>query len=348
MRYFAQILLLLVFAQCGFAQDVSISLDGEPFTKSFIARPPNGDRLLEFVREKESLEKWTKLVGYRYQQLPAIGNDPRRAAEGMAKIVKGTNPKAQSRVMVNEKADESILDFLTWTADQKIIEFNVFRFAKSEDGKAVVSLQLAYRFTDSSPEGIEKFKAVRDSWIKQALEFDMKNIHTAVASTPATIGNGSFTVMLDDEIFPKKVFNAFPQGDKQLRFVRENETFDKWEKMVAFKRQSFGTDPKVVATSMAQMAMLFNNQSQANVFVDEGSSQAYVDYKTWPDGNRFTQFNVYRFAKSADGKAVVALHFAQRIPQQNMNVDDLKRIRESWLKQAQSFDMKIVFVALDE
>lgn len=349
MRRFAQVLLLLVFAQCVFAQEASITLDGEPFTKKFVGSPPNGDKLLEFVRENETFDKWTKLVGYRYQQLPVIGNDPKNAAAGMAQIVKATNPKAQSRVIVNEKTDEAILDFLTWPADQQIIEFNVFRYAKSNDGKAVVSLQLAYRFTDSSPEGIEKFKTVRDAWLKQALAFDMKNVQAAVAGTPAAPAPGNLTIMLDDEVFSKKVFNALPQGDKQLRFVRESETFEKWEKMVVFKRQSFGTDPKAVANRMAQMAMLFNNgQAQASVFVEEGASEAYVDYKAWPEGNRFTEFNVYRFAKSADGKAVVALHLARRIPQGNIDAEELKRIRESWLKQAHSFDMKSVFVALGE
>lgn len=348
MRRFAQILLLLVFAQGVFAQAALITLDGEPFTKKFIGSPPNGDRLLEFVRESETFEKWTKLVGYRYQQLPVIGNDPKKVAAGMAQIVKATNPKAQSRVIVNEKTDEVILDFLTWSADQQIIEFNVFRYAKSNDGKAVVSLQLAYRFSDSSPEGIEKFKTVREAWLKQAIAFDMQNVQTAVAGTPAATPHGTLTIMLDDEVFSKKMFNALPQGDKQLRFVRESETFEKWEKMVSLKRQSFGTDPKAVANHMAQVATLFNGHAQASVVVDEEASEAYVDYKAWPEGNRFTAFNVYRFAKSADGKAVVAIHFVRRIPQLNVDAEELKRIRVSWLKQARSFDMKSVFVALGE
>ncbi len=347
-RRFAQILLLLLFAQYVFAQEAAITLDGEPFTKKFVGSPPNGDRLLEFVRENETFEKWTKLVGYRYQQLPVIGNDPKKVAAGMAQIVKAINPKAQSRVIVNEKIDEAILDFLTWPADQQIIEFNIFRYAKSNDGKAVVSLQLAYRFTDSSPEGIEKFKTVRDAWLKQALAFDMRNVQAAVAGPPAATSLGNLTIMLDDEAFSKKMFNALPQGDKQLRFVRESETFEKWEKMVAFKRQSFGADPNVVANRMAQMAMLSNGQAQARVFVDEGASEAYVDYKAWPEGDHFTEFNVYRFAKSADGKAVVALHFARRIPQGSIDAEELKRIRESWIRQAHSFNMKSVFVALGE
>lgn len=174
------VLLLLFFVRCAFAQDV-VTLDGEPFTKKFVGSPTNGDKLLEFVRASETFDKWTKLVGYRYQQLPRIGNDPKRIAAGMAQAVKAANPQAQSRVIVNEQSNEAIVDFLTWPADGKYMEFNVFRYVKSADGKAVVSLQLAYRFTDESTEGVKKLKKVRDAWISQATAFDMKHVHAALA-----------------------------------------------------------------------------------------------------------------------------------------------------------------------
>jgi len=182
MRRFAQVLfLLLAFCQSVFAQEAVTTFDGESFTKIFVGKPPNGDKLLEFVRESETFEKWTKLIGYRYQQLPMLGNDPEKAAEAMAQIIKSTNPQAQSRVIANKKTNEALIDFLTWPPDLEYMEFNVFRYTKSTDGKALVSLQLAYRFTDASPEGIEKFKKIRSSWINQAAEFDMKNVHSALA-----------------------------------------------------------------------------------------------------------------------------------------------------------------------
>jgi hypothetical protein len=181
MRCIAQVILLLLFTIHGAIAQEVITLDGEPFTKKFVGSPPNGDKLLEFVRKSESFEKWTKLIGYRYQQLPKIGNDPRKSAAAMAQIVKAANPQAQSRVIVNEKTNEALIDFLTWPPDGKYMEFNVFRYAKSVDGNAVVSLQLAYRFTDRSAEGGEKFKKIRDAWINQAVAFDMKHVHAALA-----------------------------------------------------------------------------------------------------------------------------------------------------------------------
>lgn len=162
------------------AQDAVIALDGEPFPKRFVANPPRGDKLLEFVRDSESFEKWTKLIGFRYQQLPGAGNDPAQTAAGMAKHIKSNYPKAPSQVLVNERKTEAILDFLIWPPDRTFMEFNVFRYVKSTDGRAVVSLQLAYRFTDASPEGAQRFKELRQSWIKQAAAFDMKLVHAAL------------------------------------------------------------------------------------------------------------------------------------------------------------------------
>jgi len=95
MRRFTQALLLLfAFHQCAFAQENEITLDGESFTKKFVGAPSNGDKLIEFVRESETFENRTKLMGYRYQHLPLIDNDPTKAAIGMAKVVKNTNPAA--------------------------------------------------------------------------------------------------------------------------------------------------------------------------------------------------------------------------------------------------------------
>ena len=107
---------LIFFAFCliqgASAQNAPITLDGERFEKQFVGNPPNGDKLLEFVREVETFEKWTKLVGLRYQQLPRIDNDPLKLAQSMALMVKKANPNANSKVIFNEKTSEAIIDFL--------------------------------------------------------------------------------------------------------------------------------------------------------------------------------------------------------------------------------------------
>jgi len=179
-KFFITLLLTLplTFIQYATAQDSIITLDGESFTTKFVGNPPNGDKLLEFFRESETFDNWTKLVGFRYQQLPGVGNDPSKVAVGMSMLLKAKGKP--SAVTGNKKNSESMIDFITGPQNG-FMEFNVFRYAKSTDGKAVVSLQLAYRFTDTSESNVQNILKLRESWIKQAVAFDMKIVQDALA-----------------------------------------------------------------------------------------------------------------------------------------------------------------------
>lgn len=181
MRRLIQVLLLLCCWQLAAAQETPLVFEGDVFSKRFAANPPNGDKLVEFVRETESLQQWTKLIAYRYQHLPNLGNDPRKVAAGMAQIVKANNPQAQTRIGMDKSTQEAIVDFLTWPSDRRFMEFNVFRYVRSADGSAVMSLQLAYRFNDTSPQGVERFRQVREAWLKAAIAFDMKRVRDGLA-----------------------------------------------------------------------------------------------------------------------------------------------------------------------
>ncbi|MBZ0069817.1 MAG: hypothetical protein K8F26_13510 [Thiobacillus sp.] len=163
--------------QSAAAQDSPIKLDGESFAKQFVGNPPNGDKLMEFVKETETFEKWTKLIGVRYQQLPGAGNEPKRVAQGMAQIVKATNPKANSSIIANESSSEAIIDFLTWPPSGEYLEFNVFRYVKSKGGNGVISVQFAKRFTSDTAPTIDQLKSLRKSWVYQAAELDMRVVH---------------------------------------------------------------------------------------------------------------------------------------------------------------------------
>lgn len=194
MRHLAKALLLaLAMSSLAIADDTSpaVSIDGEVYAKKSVGHQPNGDRLLEFVRDAESFDKWTKLVGYRYQQLPGLGNDPMKYAAVMVQLVRQANPSATFQILRNEQTNEPIIDFLTWPKDQKYMELNVFKFWKSRDGKAVVSLQLAYRLEAFKPtltrenmdeigRTLKELKERRQSWIKQAIESDTRLVEAAL------------------------------------------------------------------------------------------------------------------------------------------------------------------------
>ena len=191
-RLIPLLLIVTTLFQQALAEGLIPSVDGETFSKTSIARPANGDRLFEFVRDEESFDKWTKLVAYRYQRLPGLRNDPIEYAFAMERAIKQQNPAAPVKVSKNEGSNEAILDFLTWPRDQSHMELNVFRFGRSKDGNAVVSVQLASRFVPSKPtfsqDGVNEYerqlKVFRDrrtSWIKHVLEADLQLIEAELS-----------------------------------------------------------------------------------------------------------------------------------------------------------------------
>lgn len=162
------------------AQPASFRFDGENYIQQFVGAPPSGDRVVEFVRPTENLNNWTRLVGLRFQQMPFLDNDPVAAALQLERVVMKANPQARTSVMSNETKTDTTIDFLTWSADQAGMEFNVFRYVKSPDGRGLVSLQVAHRFQASEPQVAEKLRATRMSWVRQVVEHDMGAVTQAV------------------------------------------------------------------------------------------------------------------------------------------------------------------------
>lgn len=171
-------LYLVLSCQVIFAQPFEARLDDEIFIQKHSAKTPKNDKIIEFVKNSESLENWTKLIAYRYQQLPGADNDPSKVALGMASVLRAQG--MMSAVAENKKNSEAMIDFIT-RGSSNVLEFNVFRYMKSKDSNAVISLQFAYRFTDTSEQNVQKILNLRESWTKQAIGFDMKIVEESLA-----------------------------------------------------------------------------------------------------------------------------------------------------------------------
>lgn len=182
MKYLLQVVLsCLLLLQVGHAAENTVNFDQESYVQQYKNTTPTGDKVVEFVRENETIETWSKMVAYRYQQLPGLENNPEMMAKAMAGFLKKSNPDARYQVMSNKKKGDALIDFITWDDQDDYVEFNVFRYVKSVDGKAIVSLQVAYRFTDTSAEQIKKLNTLRASWIEKTLAFDMALLHAKLA-----------------------------------------------------------------------------------------------------------------------------------------------------------------------
>ncbi len=72
-----------------------------------------------------------------------MGDDPLEAVETVGKVVKETNKDANYAIVTNDETGESIIDFLTWAPESDVMEFNVFKYARSADGRGLVAMQYA-------------------------------------------------------------------------------------------------------------------------------------------------------------------------------------------------------------
>jgi len=174
----AVLLLLSGVLQPANGQESAVIFDGETYVRKHSEKQSSGDRMVQFVREPETLENWTRAIGY--YRFAAMGDDPARAARELRENVRAANPDAQSRLVVDPAAVEATVDFLTWPPDGRYMEFSVFRYARSADGRALVAFQFACRFRDATKGQAEQFGQSRLSWRNQAAAFDMARVRAAL------------------------------------------------------------------------------------------------------------------------------------------------------------------------
>ena len=100
-----------------------------------------GDGIAEFTLPGESVDNWSKL--FAFHAYPEMGDDPLAAVETVGKVVKETNKDANYAIVTNDQTGEAIIDFLTWAPESDVMEFNVFKYARSADGRGLVAMQYA-------------------------------------------------------------------------------------------------------------------------------------------------------------------------------------------------------------
>src|SRR3712207_2635100 len=85
----------------------AVEFDGEAYLPAFKSNQPTM-RLVEFVRDGETVENWTKLFAIR--NFPT-GDSPRRAVAEFQGAVKQHNPAAGVQVLVKDDGTEAMIDF---------------------------------------------------------------------------------------------------------------------------------------------------------------------------------------------------------------------------------------------
>ncbi len=170
--------LLLLAGISAQAQTPAFMLDREAYTKKFVARPFQGDKLIEFVRPDDSFRDWNKLIRIRYQQAPRVYNDAGKFAESLVKSLQTKYPNLWHDLRIDALREEATLDYLLVDGNQT--EYHVIRFHRSYDSRAVVSIQFIYRATDNEPPSREALGRLRESWLAQMSQVNMHQVHMTI------------------------------------------------------------------------------------------------------------------------------------------------------------------------
>ncbi len=98
--------------------------------------------LREYILPGETLQNWTRMASVR------VFKNEMKPTEYLSRVgeqVKKSHPAAQAVLFKNDKTGDHVLDFLTFTADSTIAEWNLMR-AKYEKKKGLIVFQYAARF----------------------------------------------------------------------------------------------------------------------------------------------------------------------------------------------------------
>ena len=141
----------------------AVDFGGERFVNQFEG-PHQTGQLAEFVRADETVQTWTKLVGF--YSYPELGNDAARGAAGLVQVLKQKNLKFT--ILNNPKTAETMVDFLAFS--NETVEFNVFKYAPA--AKGLVAAQYARRFKLGELDA-DDVKALRKRAVDEMARFDM-------------------------------------------------------------------------------------------------------------------------------------------------------------------------------
>ncbi len=173
----AALVLALVLASVSGAatEEPVIDFGGETYHLDYHdrAKLPDGsfgDGVAEFTLKGETVNDWTKL--FAYHAYPGVPENPELAAETLGKTVKENNKDANYALTDVPKSDEAIVDFLTWAPDSDVMEFNVFKYAKTGDGRGLVALQYAQRFKADDLD-VAAFRSLRERMVEEMEHTDV-------------------------------------------------------------------------------------------------------------------------------------------------------------------------------
>lgn len=117
-------------------------------------------------------------------------------------------------------------------------------------------------------------------------------------------------------------------GDALAEFTLPGETVNEWSKLFAYHAYpEMGDDPVAAVKMVGKVVKETNKDANFAIVENEETGEAIIDFLTWAPESDVMEFNVFKYARAADGKGLVAMQYAQHIKLGELDVEGMRALR---------------------
>ena len=119
-------------------------------------------------------------------------------------------------------------------------------------------------------------------------------------------------------------------GDGLAEFTRPGETVNDWSKLFAYHAYpEMGDDPVAAVKMVGKVVKETNKDANFSIVENEETGEAIIDFLTWAPESDVMEFDVFKYARAADGKGLIAMQYAQHIKLGEIDVEGMRALRAS-------------------
>lgn len=154
---------------------------------------------------------------------------------------------------------------------------------------------------------------------------DDRLVGTAKTSAPVTVD-------FQGETFQLAYVAESPNpsdGRAINEYLTNGETLDNWTKLIAVFGYPNLNDGREHARNMVRALKVSNPQARYQIHESEDGQRVMLDFITWDAEKSITEFNIFIYQKSPDGRGLIANQFALRAYGQEQGLRFMEGLRET-------------------
>src|SRR5262249_51045888 len=117
-------------------------------------------------------------------------------------------------------------------------------------------------------------------------------------------------------------------GNGIAEFTLPGETVEDWSKLFAFHAYpQMGDDPAAAVEAVGKAVKENNKDANYAIVTNDKTGEAMIDFLTWEPDSDVMEFNVFKYARAADGRGLVAMQYAQHVRLGDLDVQGMRELR---------------------